>query len=286
MSKILVLGARGMLGHAVLDAFIKNGDEVTGIAREGDGKNIIAMDLMYGDLTGFLKENAFDAVINCAGILNQFAEQRPDKAVYINSYLPHMLEEFYKDRQTKVIQASTDCVFAGNGAPYREDSTPDGTTYYDRTKALGELKNDKDLTLRMSIIGPDMNPAGIGLFNWFMKQSGQIAGYKNALWTGVTTIELAKGIAEALNQNLSGLYQFVPADNISKYDMLKLFAEIFNKNDVEIIAADVPVTDKTLINTRTDFEYAIPDYRQMFTEMRDYILLNKERYPAYYTSSL
>lgn len=285
MSRVLVLGSQGMLGHVVRDAFIKNGDDVMGIALEAaDG--IYNIDVTTSDLDRFLRINNFDVIVNCIGVLNQFAEQRPDKAVYINSHLPHKLEELYKDSGTKIIQPSTDCVFAGNNAPYKETDIPDGLSYYDRTKALGELRNSKDLTFRMSIIGPELNPDGIGLFNWFMKQKGRVKGYTNAIWTGVTTTELANGILQAVYQDLSGLYHFVPEFNISKYDMLKLFAEIFNKKNVEIIPADEPVLDKSLINTRTDFDYHIPDYKTMFEQMRNYIIQNKDRYPAYYTASL
>lgn len=286
MSRVLILGAQGMLGHVVRDAFIKNGDEVMGIALEAYDDGVYRIDVTSGDLDRFLYINPFDTVVNCVGVLNRFAEARPDSATYINAYLPHKLEEFYKDTSTKIIQPSTDCVFAGNRAPYKETDVPDGATYYDRTKALGEIINDKDLTFRMSIVGPDLNSDGIGLLNWFMRQSGQIMGYKNAIWTGVSTTELAKGILEAARQNLTGLYHFVPDSSISKYDMLKLFAEIFNKNDVEIIPAEDPMIDKSLINTRTDFNYTVPDYRAMFEEMKEYILRNKERYPAYYTASL
>lgn len=286
MRRVLVLGAQGMLGHVIRDTFLNNGDDVAGIALEAYDKNIYSIDVTSREFDRFLNENAFDVIVNCVGILNQNAEQNPAAAIYINAYLPHKLEELYKDTNTKIIQPSTDCVFAGNSAPYKEDTSPDGTTYYDRTKALGELRNNKDLTFRMSIVGPDLNPDGIGLFNWFMKQKGQIKGYKNALWTGVSTTELAKGILAATEQNLTGLYHFVPKNNISKYDMLKLFAEIFNKKDVEILPADEPVLDKSLINTRADFDYEIPDYKTMFEQMRDYITVNKDRYPDHYTASL
>lgn len=286
MNRVLILGAQGMLGHVVRDAFIKNGDDVMGIALDAYDDGVYAIDVTSDDFDRFLRDNQFDIVVNCVGILNQSAEKRPDLAVYINSYIPHKLEEFYKGTNTKVIHPSTDCVFAGNGAPYRENSFPDGPTYYDRSKALGEIVNDKDLTFRMSIIGPDLNPNGIGLFNWFMKQSGNIKGFKNAMWTGVSTIELANGILAAAQQNLTGLYHFVPNQAISKYDMLKLFSEIFNKKDIEIICVDEPKLDKSLINTRTDFNYTIPGYRTMFENMRDYIAANRERYPAYYTANL
>jgi len=281
-NNVLVLGAQGMLGHVVVKAFQQNGDDVLGIALEKYADNIYAIDVASPALDRFLYINKFDVVINCVGILNQFAENNPDLAVYLNSYLPHKLEKFYRDTGTKIIQPSTDCVFAGNSAPYYEDSIPDGATYYDRSKALGELINGKDATLRMSIVGPDMNESGIGLFNWFMKQKGDVHGFRNAMWTGITTIQLAKGMIDAVNQNLTGLYHYVPDTNISKYDMLVLFKEIFGRNDVNIIPVDEPHIDKSLKNTRKDFRHVIPGYREMFIEMRKWIEANASLYPDYY----
>ena len=172
-------------------------------------------------------------------------------------------------------------MFSGKNAPYREDSPYDGEPFYDRSKALGEIKNDKDLTFRMSIIGPDMQPTGIGLFNWFYAQTGEILGFTNAIWSGITTIELAKGIDAAIKQNLTGLYHLVPSTNISKYNLVKTFVEVFNRDDIAVKPDDKLALDKTLVNTRTDFDYTVPDYQTMITEMKEWIDTHKSLYEHY-----
>jgi dTDP-4-dehydrorhamnose reductase len=188
------------------------------------------------------------------------------------------LAQQHIDSNTKLIHLSTDCVFSGASGGYTEDSLTDGKTMYDRSKALGEVINDKDLTFRMSIIGPDISIDGVGLFNWFMKQHGRIHGYTKAIWNGITTIELAKAISAAINQNLIGLYHLTPNENISKYNLLHLFKKEFGKEDVEIIPYDNFVVDKTLINTRTDFDYQIPTYPEMIHEMALWIQQHKRLY--------
>jgi dTDP-4-dehydrorhamnose reductase len=283
-NRVLVLGARGMLGHVVTRVFRQNGDDVMGVALEKSADDIYAIDVTSSALDRFLYINRFDVVVNCVGVLNQYAERDPALAVYLNSYLPHKLERFYRDSSTKIIQPSTDCVFAGNGAPYDESATPDGRTYYDRSKALGELVNDKDVTLRMSIVGPDVNEGGIGLFHWFMRQTGEVRGYKNAIWTGITTMQLAKGMVAAAEQNLTGLYHYVPDANISKYEMLLLFKEIFGRDDIRVVPVEEPRIDKSLKNTRTDFDHKIPGYREMFTDMKRWIETNAALYPSYDTN--
>lgn len=280
--RILVLGSAGMLGHIVVRYFKENTNyEVYGLARRKIEEDTILMDVTQKEFIGFLNENTFDVIINCIGILNKSAEDNKANAVYLNSYLPHMLETFFQHTDTRIIQISTDCVFSGEKGNYNENSLKDGLTFYDRSKALGEIENKKDLTLRMSIIGPDVNEKGIGLFNWFMRSTGIIYGYSQVFWNGVTTLELAKGILAAIDQNLTGLYHFVPDTNICKYDLLNLFRYVFRREDIKIIPVNEPSINKTLINTRTDFSYSIPSYEIMIYELKSYIDSHRYLYPQY-----
>lgn len=272
--KILVIGANGMAGHVVATFLKENNFLVDTLsARNKLDDNTVLMDVTNTPkFKNFLKNNEYDVVINCIGLLVKQSEEHKDLAVALNSYLPHFLEEFYKSTNTRVIHLSTDCVFSGKNAPYNEKSWYDGDLFYDRTKALGEIINNKDLTFRMSIIGPDIQKSGVGLFNWFYAQTGIIDGYTGAIWTGVTTIELARAIKAAIEQNLTGLYHLVPNESISKYDLLELFVKVFNRKDIKINPSDSNTLDKTLINTRNDFKYSIPNYEKMLTEMKKWIM--------------
>lgn len=281
--RILVLGAGGMAGHVISLYLREAGHDVDTLSANNalDDKTVL-MDVRQQDkLKDLLNSGNYDAVINSIGILVQQSESRKDLATYLNAYLPHFLEDFYKDTSTKVIHLSTDCVFSGKNAPYKEDSVYDGELFYDRSKALGEVINDKDLTFRMSIIGPDMTESGIGLFNWFFKQTGEITGYTTAIWSGITTIELAKGIEAALQQDLSGLYHLVPSTNISKFELLKLFKEVFDRQDITITSKEVEHIDKTLVNTRQDFNFEVLDYKPMIEEMKAWIVDHKSYYKHY-----
>ncbi len=278
--KIAVLGATGMAGHVISIFFKEKAAEVyetSRSVREAPGsKRIDATD--SESLINWLKEINPDVIVNAIGLLQKACSERPDLAIKINSYLPQKLAFEFKKAKAKIIHLSTDCVFSGKNAPYKEDSFKDGDTLYDRTKALGEIINDKDLTLRMSIIGPDITPEGTGLFNWFCKQTGTINGYAKCFWNGITTIELAKAIEAAIKQNVTGLYNLVPKFNISKYELLLLFKTVFNRQDVEIIPSEIVNVNKTLINTRTDFNYSIPSYKTMIKEMAEWINYHKDLY--------
>lgn len=273
MKKICVLGSNGMAGHVIYEYFSEKRYDVYGLARSvKNNEKVVNIDAKNKEeLDNWLNQNEFDVIINCIGLLNKMAEENIDSAIYLNSFLPHYLETKYKNTKTKIIHISTDCVFSGETGGYMEDSFKDGDTIYDRTKALGEIVNNKDLTFRMSIIGPDYNEHSIGLFNWFMSQSGIIKGYDKVYWTGVTTIELAKGIEEAIKQNLTGLYHLVPENKISKYELLKLFKEVFKRDDIIIEKEIEHIMDKSLINSRTDFNYEVPDYKSMIEEMKEWV---------------
>jgi len=283
MKKILVLGAIGMAGHLIALYFKERGYGVTAYALTPFPycDHIVGNAFETQRFRDMLSKGEYDVVINCIGLLNQVAEENRAAAVYLNSYLPHLVVDATKDLKTRLIHMSTDCVFAGNTGPYDEKSLRDGRTFYDRTKALGEVEDDRNLTFRNSIVGPDMNEGGIGLFNWFMRQRGPIRGFTGAIWTGVTTLALAQAMERAMEENLCGLYNLVNNESISKHDLLVLFNRHF-RNDRMVIERDGALKmDKSLTNTRTDFSFAVPSYERMIQDMRVWVDAHRALYPHY-----
>lgn len=281
--KFLVLGCNGMAGHMISLYMREQGHEVLGFDRSepkyvkgiaGDARNIVL-------LRNLIVEGKYDSVINCIGILNQAAEDNKALATFLNSYFPHFLAEVTDGTDTQVIHMSTDCVFSGKRGEYTEDDFRDGETFYDRSKALGELEDTKNITLRNSIVGPDINPNGIGLMNWFMKQSGEINGFTKAMWTGQTTLQLAKTMECAAKEKASGLYNTVPDHAISKYDLLKLFNHYLRDDKITINPVEGINVDKSLKRTRYSFDYLIPDYDIMVAELAGWIKNHKHMYPHY-----
>jgi dTDP-4-dehydrorhamnose reductase len=281
--KILVLGCAGMAGHTISIYLQEKGHEVIGVSRRPiTFCHSVLCDVENTEkLKSIIEEGDFDSVINCVGLLNQFAEEDKAAAVFLNSYLPHYLATVTQDTNTQVIHMSTDCVFSGERGDYTEHDFTDGKSFYDRSKALGELNDHKNITLRNSIVGPDINQNGIGLLNWFMSQNGEINGYTKAMWTGLTTLQLAKAMEAAATAKASGLYNMVYDEPISKYDLLQLFNK-YLKNDKMIIKPyDMVVADKSLKRTNFDFDYTIPDYEIMVSEMASWIKSHRDLYPHY-----
>jgi dTDP-4-dehydrorhamnose reductase len=280
MKKILVVGVKGMAGHVVFKSLPKLGDyEVYGIARNVTPTDrVFNLDVSNTEDLKKIIDQQFDVIINCIGILNKDAEDNPHKAIWFNSYFPHLLESFTKNTKTKVISISTDCVFSGKKGNYTENDFRDGEGFYAMSKSMGEIVNEKDLTIRTSIIGPELNKEGIGLFHWFMQQKEGVSGYSHAFWSGITTIELAKVIHQAIRQDIKGLIIVAGNPKIDKFRLLKLFNSIFKNDALPITENANYKVDKSLYSSRSDFDYKVPSYENMILEMKGWIDRNDYDY--------
>ncbi|MDP9579595.1 UNVERIFIED_ORG: dTDP-4-dehydrorhamnose reductase [Bacillus sp. 1751] len=271
--KLLILGGTGMAGHVITKYFMLHSNyDVFYTSRDPKDKNGIYLDITdFKRLEDIIESIKPDIIINCIGVLNEHASNNPMHAFQINSLLPHQLAKLIERSQGKLVHISTDCVFSGSKGDYTENDSPDGTSVYAQSKQLGEIIDNKHLTIRTSIIGPELKEDGIGLFLWFMKQQGIIKGYKKVFWNGVTTLELAKAIEFLIENNVTGLYHLHSKKKLSKLTLLELFKEVFQKNNIEIIPDEEVVLDRTLINTRTDFYYTPPGYREMLQELKEWM---------------
>ena len=276
--KVLVLGSTGLIGHQVYNYLKDNSDySLSNISyRKKLQEDTILADIR--DEKNFLdvvEKNEPDVIINCIGILIGGANKDPENAIFINAYMPHRLKRLANKINAKLIHISTDCVFSGNKKePYVETDEKDGKDIYAKAKGLGEIINDTHLTLRTSVVGPELKKDGEELFHWFMNQKGTINGFTKAIWSGVTTLELAKAVKWAIENNITGLYHVTNNKSINKNELLNLFKK-YTKKDIEIIAVDGKEVDKSFIDTRKEIDYIIPDYDVMINEMVDLIINNK-----------
>ncbi|MEL7601195.1 MAG: SDR family oxidoreductase [Proteiniphilum sp.] len=281
--KILLLGATGMAGHVAYH-YLKetNKYEIVDVVF----RNKLPADSIVLDVTDkhateeLIKTVNPDIILNCIGILIKGSRQHPDNAIYINAYFPHLLERLSSEINAKLIHISTDCVFSGKKGNYSEYDFKDADDIYGRSKALGEVDNDRDLTLRTSIIGPELKQNGEGLFHWFMHQEGKINGFTDAIWGGVTTLELAKAIDKAIDNNLTGLVHLSNGTGINKYDLLNLFKSIWIRNNIDINPFEGHAVDKSL-QSSTKFNMNVPSYSAMLDELKNWMDNHKSIYNQY-----
>ncbi len=282
--KYLILGINGMAGHMIAQYLAERGHQIIGFGRQ---KSHICETILDDacDKTAVKSAVNFtdaDYIVNAIGVLNRGVDQNLAEGIYINSVLPHFLAQLVEGKKAKLIHISTDCVFEGTKGKYTEEDTPDAVSYYGRSKALGEVLDEKNLTIRTSIVGPEQKKHGIGLFHWFMSQKREICGYSNVIWSGVTTLQLAKAIEEDLHHRQTGLYHLVNNQFITKYELLWLFNQYCRKNDPILIKKDTSrICDKSLVNTKASPCFEIPDYEQMILEMAEWIRSHADLYAQY-----
>ncbi|MBZ9686407.1 SDR family oxidoreductase [Clostridium estertheticum] len=285
MKKILVLGATGMAGHMISNYFKTLSEKyvVFDICHtvKLEEKSIVLDIHDLNLLNTIIAELNPDIIINSIGILNRNAEDDPSNTIFINSYFPRYLEKQFKNTNTKLIHLSTDCVFSGDTGNYNENSVPDGMDLYAKTKVLGEINNNKDLTVRTSIIGPELKTNGTGLFHWFMRQTGTVTGYSKVMWSGVTTLQLAKCLDLMIENNLNGLYNLTSKASISKYELLKIVNSVFEKSILIENFGQIK-NDKSLISIRNDFPVKVPTYTEMLSELKNWMVKNRQLYSQYF----
>ena len=282
--KVLVLGSAGLIGHQVYN-YLKDSDNY-------ELHNISCQNKIQDDtvLLDARNEQVFidkitsispKYIVNCVGILIDGSNADPENSIFLNSYMPHRLTRLADKINAKLIHISTDCVFSGDKKePYIETDEKDGRGVYAKTKGLGEIISDKHLTLRTSVVGPELKNDGEELFHWFMGQSGEIPGYTKAIWSGVTTTELAKAVKWSIDHHITGLYHVTNNSSISKYDLLKLFQK-YTKKDINIKPFSGKDANKSFIDTRLLMDYKIPSYDQMISDMVSLIANNRPLYSQY-----
>ena len=284
MKKILIIGSTGMLGHQVYKHFKEKNTQYTVVDityRSKIFEDSIILDVTKKDeLDKLIRKIRPDFVVNCVGILISGSNTNIANAIYINSYLPHFIAGICSEINAKFIHISTDCVFSGSEGQYKEDHEKDGKDNYAKTKGLGEVTYDNHLTLRTSIIGPELKENGEGLLHWFLNQRESLKGFTKSIWSGITTFELARFIEIAIIFDLIGLYHVTNNIPINKFDLLKLFAKYSNRK-IEIEPIEGKSIDKSLIDTRQEVDYKIPSYDLMIKEMFEDIQKNKEHYKHY-----
>ena len=282
--RVLVLGASGMLGNAVLRLFAQSpGLEVLGSSRSVQASHLLppalAGRLICGvnvenidSLTGLFAKTRPNVVINCIGLVKQLAvADDPLAAIPINALLPHRLARLCELVGARMVQISTDCVFSGSKGMYTEADNSDAKDLYGRSKYLGEVDYPHAITLRTSIIGHELSGAN-GLVGWFLSQQAGVKGFTRAIFSGLPTVELARVIRDYVlpHPELHGLYH-VSAEPINKFDLLTLVGQAYGKA-TPIAPDDQLVIDRSLDSTRFKQAtgYQPPPWPELVLRMREF----------------
>lgn len=283
-TRILILGASGMLGNAMLRFFADSeGFDAYGSIRSHAATSMLPAHLRHRLITGIDVENhdglmrAFstsqpDVVINCVGLVKQLeVANDPLAALPINAMLPHRVARLCAIARARLIHFSTDCVFSGSRGMYTESDVPDAHDLYGRSKLLGEVDYPNALTLRTSIIGHELT-SDRSLIGWFLSQKGPVRGFTKAVFSGLPTVEVARVVRDFVlpAPGLRGLYH-LSVQPINKYDLLKLVRDAYEK-EIEINPDDQFSIDRSLDSTRfrNATGYAPPAWAELVSGMREF----------------
>lgn len=288
-----------MLGSMLVDYFSRKPDlQVTATVRsEETAKKLKAQlpnvnwrvfDANFPDLNEALdviKESQW--TINTIGIIKPLIHDdnsfEVERAVRINSLLPHALAKKAQENNIKVIQIATDCVYSGDKGKYTENDVHDALDVYGKTKSLGEVSSPNVFHLRCSIIGPELKEFK-SLLEWFLGQKihSDLKGFTNHRWNGLTTLHFAKicyGII-ANDIKLSHIQHVVPNEEITKFDLLNYFSIYFKREDVSINPFETETSiDRTLSTMNKDLNVSLwnsagyadpPSVKKMVEELANY----------------
>jgi dTDP-4-dehydrorhamnose reductase len=283
--RILILGGNGMLGHELLRSY--SGIHDVRVTLRGEPEEYLAANLFTpknavsgvdvsspGRVEEIINEFAPEAVINAIGIIKQRDEASSFiPSIEINALFPHKLASVCEQSGARLIHMSTDCVFSGDEGHYTESEFADARDLYGRTKYLGEIGYGHCVTLRTSIIGLELQHRK-SLIEWFLAQKGEIRGYRKAIYSGLTTMEMARVIDNILLEwpDLRGIYHVASAP-ISKFDLLNELARQLDRKDIRIIPDDDFVCDRSLDagQFRKVTGYEAPAWESMLAELADRI---------------
>lgn len=267
MTRVIVLGASGMLGSMVTDLLATDDSlQVAAAVRSADYAREAANRLpnvdwrlfTIGDQVETARQlhslGPADWVINAIGLTKPYThDDNPaevERAITGNALFPHWLGRAAQEYGGQVLQIATDCVYSGASGHYRETALHDALDVYGKTKSLGEAFLPNVHHLRCSIIGPEPK-AYVFLLAWFLKQKSQaqLNGFTNHRWNGVTTLHFAAVCRGIIKQNIAlpHLQHVIPTEDVSKYQLLQAFAQAYGRPDIIINPVEAGVAvDRTL----------------------------------------
>jgi dTDP-4-dehydrorhamnose reductase len=245
-SDVIVLGSSGMLGQQVSRVFSKESLPHSNFSRQVGDPNFFDFDDQSADeISEILTISPGAYVINCIGWIPQRGSGDPvvdeENAWKLNVRLPMVLEKIAEKMSVRVLQVATDCVFDGSTGGYLESDTPNAKDVYGKSKIAGEESQPSAMRIRCSIIGQDRNSSA-GLFSWYKSQPKDsfVTGYANHFWNGVTTTALAKLFLGVIREGEfnSGLQHWIPADSVSKLELLSEFRNLLDGNAATVLSGE------------------------------------------------
>jgi len=165
-----------------------------------------------------------EVVIHCAAQTNvEACEKDPDQTEQMNVLATKNITGSILGQNIKLVYISTDLVYDGIKGHFSEEDPIVPPNIYARSKLKGEeevLKAPGTLVLRTNFFGWSVfNERSLG--EWVIRNLAaqeQIKGFKDAIFSSIYTFDLAKLMDQAVQEDLSGIYNLGSGSSLSKYD--------------------------------------------------------------------
>jgi dTDP-4-dehydrorhamnose reductase len=262
--KIAIFGSTGMIGSAATIYLSRLEHSVIEVNREGisiTGKNTVRkFDALTDSVDQLLSSFPSDTIlVNLIGVIrhkiDSHSEESLSQAKKVNSDFPKLLVQSASNLNLRVVQIATDCVFSGNDGAYSEDSRVDPVDIYGETKVAGEITAENLLTLRVSIVGREIENH-VELMDWVISQpqNNVIKGFSNHFWNGITSLHFAKILDGVLKEsvNTNGTFHLIPTGAVTKLELIQMIAALSGRFDLKIVAT---LSEKSIDRTlRTNYK--------------------------------
>ncbi|KAJ2627816.1 hypothetical protein H4R22_004209 [Coemansia sp. RSA 1290] len=280
--KIMVTGASGLLGRAVVKEAESRGHTVIGTAFSRATDKLAKLDLSDEQaVSDFLTKHRPQAIIHCA------AEKRPDVAEsnqtaveQLNAQVPGYLAQQAKQLNAFFVYISTDYVFDGTKPPYQVDDQPNPLNFYGRTKLAGEkavlAANKQAAILRVPVLygaAKDPKESAVNVLVDLVRDSSDAKVDALQARFPTCTDDVARVLVDmtevsvgSAGENISGIFHFSAKEELTKYQMCQAFAQILKLKDLNGIT---PITEKPKEPVATR-----PDNCQLSTEALEEIGIN------------
>jgi len=264
MSRILVIGAQGMLGRDLVEALRSSfrGGEVV-------GWDIDEIDIQEEKGTVAKIENLRPRiVINVAAYTDvDGCELHKERAFAINAEGMRHVALGAVRCGARVVYLSTDYIFDGKkGKPYVEDDLPNPMNVYGRSKLKGEeyvleLAREALIVRTQWLYGRHGN----NFVDVILRQAREKEGLSVVNdQTGLPTytVDLSKAISLLIERNARGVFHVANSDPCTWYDYAKIILELSGIKGMKVI----PITSKELGRLAPRPSYSVLDTQKFQRE--------------------
>ncbi len=237
--RLLVTGARGMLGQDVVSAALARGHEVQGLDRG-------TLDVRDAEaVRARLKSWRPAAVVNCAAYTDvDGAESAYDAALAVNEAGARHVAAAAAEVDASVLYLSTDYVFDGSKPePYAESDAPNPLSAYGRSKLAGErataAANERSVIIRTSWLFGLAGPNFVETMLRLAREREAVRVVNDQVGCPTYTRDLATALIELAEGKAYGIHHIVGNGRCSWYEFAtQIFSAAQVKCEVLACATD------------------------------------------------